>query len=158
MTQPANDNRRMLATWFALALVLAVGRAETATASPSSHANPSARGPHVVWVSRTGAVRPKTELAAAKPSPSPARDRADRREHDNARDAHGPTAPEPVVVEHTGKDRQALPRLSDDGLAVAPIEGRLSIDGTSSLGAAKAAQHAAHAALFHDAHAPPRRS
>jgi len=154
----ANENRRLLASWFALALVLAVGRAEVATASPSSHANPSARGPHIVWVSRTGVVRPKTELAAAKPSPSRAPDRTDRREHGNARDAHGSTAPEPVVVEHPGKDRQALPRLSDGGIAVAPVQGRPSIDGTSSLATAKAAQHAAHAALFHDAHAPPRRS
>jgi hypothetical protein len=154
----ANENRRLLASWFALALVLAVGQTEIATASPSSHANPSARGPHIVWVSRTGVVRPKVELAAAKPSPRQTPDRTDRRERGNAKDAHGSTAPEPVVVERTGKDRQALPRLSDGGIAVAPAQGRPSIDETSSLAAAHAAQHAAHAALFHDAHAPPRRS
>jgi hypothetical protein len=156
--QRLNENRRLLATWFALALVLAVGRAEIATASPSSHANPSARGPHVVWVSRTGAVRPKTELAAAKPAPRQAPNRTDRRERGDARDAHGPAAPEPVVVEHTGKDRQALPRLSDDGIVVVLLQGPPSIDGTSTRANANAAQHAAHAALFYDAHAPPRRS
>jgi hypothetical protein len=156
--RPAHDKRRLFATWLALGFVLGVGRVEIAAASPSSHANPSARGPHIVWVSRTGAIRPKSELAAARPPAHRAADRTTRPERGNARDAHGPAAPEPIVVEGTGKDHQLLPKLPDDGIAVAPLQGRPSIDGMSSLIAAHAARHAAHAALFHDANAPPPRA
>jgi len=146
---------------MALSISLIAGRAAIATASPGWHPSPPARGPHVVvWVSRTGVVRPKTELAAAKPpSIKPARGQRDhtgQRGNGNARDAHGPAAPDPVVVEHSSKDHQALPKLQDRAIAVAPaLDGRAS-DRSSALSVTRTTRHAAHAALFHDAHAPPQ--
>ncbi len=150
--------RGSLARWVVLALALVVGPAAIASASPSSHVNPPSRDRHVVWVSRTGAIRPKAELVAAPPAARPATDRPDRTEHGNARDAHGTAAPDPIVVERAGQDRQALPKLHDEVIAQAPASVRPAIDHTSALSAARAPRRAAHAALFHDAHAPPQRA
>lgn len=162
-TPNERSSRRLLAMWMALSITLVAGRAAIATASPGWHPSPPARGPHVVvWVSRTGVVRPKTELAAAKPpSIKPARGQRDHTGqrnggNGNARDAHGPAAPDPVVVERSGSDHHVLPKLQDHAIAVAPaLDGPASAR-SSALSVTRITRHAAHAALFHDAHAPPQ--
>jgi hypothetical protein len=144
----------------ALVLVLLAGGAAIATASPGAHPNPSTRPLHtVVWVSRTGVVRPKAELASAKPpAPKPAQEQRDRHDRGdgNARDAHGPAAPDPILVERTSKDHQLLPKLQDRATAVAPAFGRRARDGGAALAVSRITPHAVRAALFHDAHAPPQ--
>ncbi|HEY2386760.1 MAG TPA: hypothetical protein VGK30_07340 [Candidatus Binatia bacterium] len=154
------DSRHRSFAWVALALALVAGRTAIATASPGAHAIPATRPLHtVVWVSRTGVVRPKAELASAKPpAAKPAHQPRDERDRSdgNARDGHGPATPDPILVERTSKDHQVLPRLQDRATAVAPALGRPARNGGCALAVARTTPQAAHAASFHDAHAPPR--
>jgi len=155
------SNRRLTTpALIALIVALVAGRAAIATASPGAHPNPSTRSLRtVVWVSRTGVVRPRAELASAKPpAPKPAQEQRDRhdRSDGNARDAHGPAAPDPILVERTSKDHQLLPKLQDRATAFAPAFGRWAEGGGAALAVTRLTPHATHAALFHDAHAPPR--
>jgi len=148
--------RPTLTAQIALTLALLVGPTAIAVASPGWH--PSSRAHAVVWVTRTGVVRPRAELAAAKPAPKPATEHRDRNDHGNARDAHGPAAPDPILCERTSQEHQALPQPHDDALAAAQTPEGGTADRASALGAARATQYAALAALFHDAHAPPKRA